>query len=501
VRRALLLFLAVLAVLPASAGAARDQESTFQDDEQLVYTTPAKQRKALDRLATLGADRIRVTLLWRAIAPDHDSRTKPEGFDAADPGSYPPGTWTSYDNLVREAAARGMGVNFNVTGPSPRWANRKAPRRDIADNYEPSPNEFGQFVVALGRRYSGTWPDGDGGVVPRVDYWSIWNEPNHSGWLTPTWKKVRGRFVERSASLYRSLLDNAWGALGFTGHGTDTILFGETAPAGNDSKGVKRFMTPLTFLRALYCVDRRLHRLTGRAAKRLRCPTDAKAFVTGHPALFRATGYAHHPYQLLTAPDVRGGSRNQVTVATLGRLERTLDTLQRRYGQRRRFPLYLTEFGYQTPPDPLGVPLRKQATYINQAEYMVSRNRRVRTLAQFLLVDDGAPIGTTFQSGLVTRSGARKPAYAAYRLPIWVRGSGTSRRVWGVLRPAAPDARVTAQIQFRRKGSRTWRTVRTVRSSGEHNVVSATVRAAGRGRLRIAYGSLRSRSARVRWRP
>ena len=305
--------------------------------------------------------------------------------------------------------------------------------------------------------------------------------------------------MERSASLYRELLDAAWKNLRSSGHRSDTILFGDTAPSGNDSKDVKRFMKPLTFVRALYCVDRRLHRLRGRAARRLGCSSSPRRFVTKHPALFKATGYAHHPYQLLTAPSIKNGDRDWVTMATLHRLTRTLDKVQRRYGRHKHFPLYLTEFGYQTPPDTLGVSKRKQAIFINQAEYIASRNRRVRTQAQFLLVDNGKPVGLTFQSGLISRKGRRKkPAFAAYRMPVWVSGKGSRRRVWGVIRPAPRNARVLARIQFKRKGAKRFKTVRTVRTSGAHNEFSADLRQRAPGTVRIAYKKLRSRSAKTR---
>ncbi len=492
----LLLPILVLAAAAPAAHAARDQEATFQDDNQLIYTTPAAQKTHLDTLKGLGVDRIRVTVLWKALAPAADSTTRPN-FDATDPEAYGSGAWRSYDALVKEAYARGMRVNFDVTGPAPLWANGKAPRPDIAYTYEPSPAEYSKFVTAVGRRYSGTWPDGSGGMIPRVDYWSIWNEPNHSGWLTPTWQRSGRTFFERSASLYRELLDAGYAALGATGHGSDTILIGETAPAGNNSMNVKRFMKPLVFLRALYCVDRKLHRLKGTAAKRLKCPSTGLAFRTQHPALFTATGFGHHPYQLLTAPDLKPRDKDFVTMAVLPRLTHALDTMVRRYGSHRKFPLYLTEYGYQTPPDPAGVPLSVQARFINQAEYLAARNPRVRTLSQFQLVDDGPPIGTTFQSGLVGLTGKKKPAFQAYRLPLWVSGKGSRKRVWSVLRPAAAKVRGTAQIQFRPRSGKRFRTIKQVRSSGAHNVVSAIVHTPGSGVVRIVYGRIHSRSATV----
>jgi hypothetical protein len=495
IRKTLPLILAALALLPGTALAAFDQESTFQDDNELLYQSASRQRSALSELQKLGVDRIRVTVKWRDLAPEN----KPKSFDGANPDSYG-GAWANLDTLIREAYQRGMRMNLNVTGPSPDWANHKAPRADIQDTYEPRPRAFGQFVQAVGTRYSGEYPDDEGGVLPRADYWSIWNEPNHSGWLTPTWqRKGSGPWFERSASLYRSLADAAYAGLVATGHGRDTILFGDTAPAGSDtSRDVKRFMTPLRFVRALYCVDQHQRRLRGAAARRLNCPRSAKDFVVKHPVLFNATGYAHHPYDLLFGPTHKPTNPNYVTMGNLRKLERTLDVIQRRYGSHKRFPLYLTEFGYQTrPPDPQGVSFRKQAEFINHSEFMAARDPRVRTLSQFLLRDGGAPIGLTFQTGLRTREGQRKPAYDAYRLPLWVSGKGAHRRIWGVARPTTDNEIATVFVQFRREGSGAWKNLKRVRSRGDHNVIRTTVTARGKGAIRLVDGKLRSRKAKV----
>ena len=66
-------------------------------------------------------------------------------------------------------------------------------------------------------------------------------------------------------------------------------------------------MKPLIFVRALYCVDEQAQAAARQGAReRLGCP-DEQAARSGasNPALFRATGYAHHPYELLTAPSVK----------------------------------------------------------------------------------------------------------------------------------------------------------------------------------------------------
>jgi hypothetical protein len=237
-------------------------------------------------------------------------------------------------------------------------------------------------------------------------------------------------------------------------------------------------MKPIVFVRALYCLDGKLKRLKGKDARRLSCPKSKKAFVKAHPALFRATGFAHHPYALLTAPDIKPSDREQVTMGNLKDLQKVLDRAQRRYGRSRKLPLFLTEFGYQTPPDPIGVSFARQAAYLNQAEFMAAQNRRVKTMSQFLLVDGGQPFGLTFQSGLKSRAGKRKPAYAAYRLPVWVRGK--------------------AIIEYRKKGAKTFKKVGSARTKGARNVFTKGVRARGKGTLRVRSGSLTSRLVKLR---
>ena len=105
---------------------------------------------------------------------------------------------------------------------------------------------------------------GDAGDLPRVSFWSIWNEPDYGPSLAP--QGVPGDLtVENSPRMYRRLLDAAWAALQATGHtpATDTILFGELAPRGEKRWGVFSGMKPLVFLRALYCVDSRYRPLRG----------------------------------------------------------------------------------------------------------------------------------------------------------------------------------------------------------------------------------------------
>jgi hypothetical protein len=212
--------------------------------------------------------------------------------------------------------------------------------------------------------------------------------------------------------------------------------------------------------------------------------------------LFAATGWAHHPYELTFAPNRLPRHRDQwVTIANLNDLGRLLRRIHQRYAQASgRVPLYLTEFGYQTnPPDRLGVTPALQARYLDQSEYIAWRNPAVRTLAQFLLVDDGPPIGTTFQSGLMTADGKPKPAFNSYAMPVWLPREhlrrGERLPVWGLVR-AAPDGQAQrVAVQVRDRGAAAWRTVQTVTTDARRGYLSTRIAVRRSGALRLAWVS------------
>jgi hypothetical protein len=410
--------------------------------------------------------------------------------------------------LIRGALARGILVNLNITSPIPRWAAGDPPasRQDLQLNWGPNPEEFGKFVQAVSKRYSGTYQG-----LPRVDYWSIWNEPNQAGWLTPQWApdpRKPSRRVESAPSVYRSLVANAWSALAATGHGTDTILVGETAPQGQQNrKGVTQSIDALRFIRRLYCLDDNLNLLKGTSAEIRACPQGNPAqFVAENPGLFHATGFAHHPYDMLSPPARRAKPPDWVTMANLGDLSRELRRIYARYGQKtqttRGVPLYLTEYGFQTSPDPIHISFSQQAAFLNEAEYIAARNPNVRALSQFLLVDDkpdpAFSVKTqarlawrTFQSGLTLQSGKRKPAYRAYMTPLVVktprvrRGAGV--QLFGMLRGAAPTALAKVSLQWRSRGGKGWRTRRTITVGGPRHYFNTTVSVPGSGYVRLRW--------------
>jgi hypothetical protein len=354
----------------------------------------------------------------------------------------------------------------------------------------------------VGTRYSGHYvPAGASSPLPRVDFWALWNEPNLGIMLAP--QTSRHSKVEQSGWMYRDLVDAAWSALQGTGHGQDTVLIGEIAPAGatfGNAPGLFAAMAPLRFLRALYCVDASYRPLRGQAAALRRCPADAQGsarFAAQHPGLFQASAFSDHPYPQGLPPDkVTPDEPDFAELAEIPKLERVLDTLQRVYGSRTQFPIYSTEFGYQTtPPDKEAgtVNPEQAATYLNWAEYLSWRDPRIRSYDQYLLND---PPSGSFASGLRSFTAAPKPGFYAYRLPIWIPVTETAKghplEVWGCVRPAYYIRRHTRHlapvlIQFRPSSGGAFRTLRALPVTNRHGYFDVTATFPSSGTVRLAW--------------
>jgi hypothetical protein len=434
--------IAALATSAAPALAGDGQASIIQDDPLLLHQGPDVRNRTLDDIRALGADTIRLAVLWRSLAPK-PGRAKAPRFDATNPAAYPVGAWDPYDDVVRGASARGLGVLMTPSSPIPVWASgcrdRKADERRAC---KPSSKLFAAFVRALGRRYDGTYADENqgGGVLPRVSQWSIWNEPNISGWLQPQYALVGKTKIAYAAYLYRALATRSIAALAATGHGAAEVLLGETAPLGRTTGPLAtRPVSPRIFIRELLCLDRRGRKLRGRAAAIRGCRGKIR---------FNVGGYAHHPYTRggSQPPTVKGGP-DEITLAATSRLTKLLDQGARAGRIAHALPIHFTEFGFQTnPPDRLfGVTEEQQAQFINQSDYMAWRNRRVQSVAQYKVYDE--PKVANFQTGLRFVDGRPKDAYPAYKLPLYVVRRGGELVIYGQIRPAAENAREEVQLQ------------------------------------------------------
>jgi hypothetical protein len=485
-------------IAPAAAQASPTQMSIMMDDDLLVYRDDSTAARALTQMKSLGVDTVRVTVLWKTVAENtrfsaadlkklqgkKNNRLREAAlrqnrrFKATNPSTYPIRNWDRYDNLLKSAADRGIRVYFNVTGPGPVWAHGKPPAKSNAlrATWKPKPAAFKQFVQAVGRRYDGTYRDENGsrGALPRVKFWSLWNEPNQAGWLSPQWERRGGAIVPASPALYRKLHQYGYRGLLASGHRADTdiILMGETAPLGSDVRSAKAPMRPGFFLRELMCIQPNGTPYAGADA----AARDCGDFAARGPLI--ANGYAHHPYTKNVSPAIADVSPDSLTMANISNLGTLLDELAAKTSNSipANLPLYMTEFGFETnPPDPFsGVPLAQQALFNTIGEFQAWGNPRISSQAQFLL-RDVAPVKKhaptskaywfTYQSGLYGVTGQPKPAATAYATPFLALNSGALDpetgapvyNLWGQLRFAPNGGAGLATMQWRAKdGSTPW---------------------------------------------
>lgn len=428
---AVALALAVLALAP-SAQAAPGQLALIQDDAAFVEGRRGDPRALLrEARHRLGADIVRANLYWRAVSPTPGASSKPRGFAVGDPSS-PRYRWAMYDRFVANARAAGLRVYLTITGPTPDWGSREPRRCREGCIWKPNSRLFGKFVKAVARRYRG-----------QVRYWSIWNEPNHFGWLLPQYSH-RHR-VRYSARMYRSLWYRGYRAIRrYDPARRRSVLFGELAP----------FASPRAFFHSSMCIDRRGRPLRSR---RQRCPR--------RPAKLPVGAIAHHPYPSGASvhPLSRVRGRSNLTIAYMPRLKRSLRLAARHGRLPRGRSIFLTEYGIQSrPPDPFGASPRQQARWLNESERLVWRDRRVKSTAQYELFD--AHASEQFNTGLRTARGQRKPAWAAYRISLTATGLARRRvEIWGWLKPGR--GRQVVEVRARRRGRHPYRVVRRVRTN------------------------------------
>jgi hypothetical protein len=414
------------ALLPATPAAANStQASLLQDDPQLIYTSSAHRTSRLNELQRLGIDIVKVRVNWRFLAP----KRRPSGFNGADPASYGNG-WKAYDEVVGGAQSRGMDVLFQIGGSAPEWAT---PGKSAIRS--PNPAEFGKFAEAVGARY------------PSVHMFSVWNEPNLVSWLSP---QFSGK-VPASPRIYRGLLNAVYGGMQRSGHGGDQLLVGELLPFTRTARNTTKKMRPIAFLRELACVDSHYRPFHGSTARKRGC--------SGFKSI-PGTGLAYHPYTLAGGPNVKTPNKDDASIRDLGRLRTAINRLRGRHRIRSYWPIWITEFGFQSrPPDPYGSPIKKIPGFMGESEWLAFKNSRVRSFAQYPLVDDRGGIAG-FQSGLRFHNGKPKPfVWAAFQRPFFARYHGSHVELFGGIR-AEPGARVTVQTKNGRKAK--WRTVRTV---------------------------------------
>jgi len=511
--RVLLICALFFALAASSASAATSMESIFQDDAVLLNAdgsdpdVTTSTAAGLDELRNLGVTTIHSLVVWAQVAPDRQATKRPKGFVGTDPADYPDANWVKYDRLVREASARGFSIMLTPTTPGPAWAGDcdTVTERQVCVT-KPSTKEFARFIRALARRYSGTYtPEGQDAPLPKVSRWSFLNEANLGAWLRPQFEQINGKKIPTGARLYRELNVAATDALrGVSGHSGDRVYIGETAPVGGSGSSLAAGKNaPRSFLRSVFCL-----RSNGTALvdSRIGCK---KSF----PRL-KVNGVAHHPYTLgAGAPPFARTGEDDITIGFLSRLTGVLSQAakRKRISSTAANSIYFTEFGYQTnpPDDSFGVSWAKQAEYINQADYISYRLKQIKGVSQYELYDDIAK--ASFNTGLYTcrfsdscGTTRKKPAYAAYRLPLYVVSaptkSDTSRiRIFGWARPARSRQRVEIHLITGTGDKRRDRVLKTVTTSSAGTFQLYTKRRSGDYQLRWSNGTneFLGRAARV----
>ena len=137
----------------------------------------------------------------------------------------------------------------------------------------------------------------------------------------------------------------------------------------------------------------------------------------------------------------------------LKRLVKALD----RYAKRPKLPIYLTEFGIQSKPDPIyGVSEQRQAEYRAISEKIAFDNRRVRAFCQYLMRDDkprsGADRFGGFESGLPQQRRARSRPTGVFET-CSPSQTGSRDVLWGLY----PNSLVVTGVTVERCGlKRNW---------------------------------------------
>jgi hypothetical protein len=363
-RRALVCVVAVVAFLvPAgSAHAARGMEVALQDDAVFISGRAPGVERGLQLAQGLNVSWIRVNVGWADAATYRVARRR----RSPNPVNW---NWFPYDRLIDQAAALGINVQLSFSGPAPAWAtgNRKiGPRK-------PRARPFRIFVRDAVLHFR-----------DRVQRYSIWNEPNHTGWISPK---------RSQPSVYRALYKTGYKTIKSLDPEAQ-VLIGETSPYAN-----RRATAPITFLRKM-----------------------ARGGL-------RADGYAHHPYDFNHKPTFRWPGRNNATLGTINNLVRALDQLHRRRALRRpdggKLNLYLTEYGY-IRSGRHGTKESRRRKYAVQAFRIALRHRRVQQMLWYVLARPTRRY-RFFDMSLTSAGGSLTPTYRA--IARWARSAGAAGQI------------------------------------------------------------------------
>ncbi|MCW2992354.1 MAG: hypothetical protein JWM73_2948 [Solirubrobacterales bacterium] len=332
----------------------------------------------------VGAQVLRIDIGWPAGR---------EPVDATDPADPAYGFATA-DASIRAIADAGMTPDVSFTG-APTWAEGAGrPGSAPVGSWKPAAPALHDYAIALGRRYSGTYPDPahPGETLPKVTYFQVWNEPNLSKYLSPQWVRDRNGIKAYAPGHYRAML-NAFAA-GLRSVRPDAkVVTAGTAPFGDNTGGNR--IRPLQFWRTM-----------------LAKPTEFDIA-------------AHHPYGV-AVPTRHALNADDMTVPDLGKLRRLLTA------KGHAEPIWVTEVSYDSsPPDPDGVPIAQHARWLTQTLYLLWKAKVTTVL--WYLIRDNPPVPSypeSNQAGVYYLDGTPKPAATAFRFPFLVVPDGRRQLAW-----------------------------------------------------------------------
>jgi hypothetical protein len=360
-RLALLAFVVLLAAPAAAVKAAPRMPIGFYDDPSFRWAPRTVIPKNLANAKSAHGTIVHVLADWRQIAP-----TKPKKPLSGNDPAY---NLTDLDALVNTAPRYNQQVFITISG-TPAWANGGK-----TSNHPPTRlSDFTNFARMLATRYNGRQPG-----FAAVTRWAVWNEPNLALFLTPQFGPG-GKIV--SGAEYAKLYMAAYTGIK-KGNPRATVAAGETSNRGHNKPtgGVSDSTAPATF---------------------------AHAVALANPKLPFAA-WSTHPYP----SEYRLGPNQKVAYpnVSLTNLSKLGDSLREWF--HRRVPIWVTEWGEQTSPEYRfgGISRAQQAKDAQTALQLAAANPYVEMFIWFIFRDSTSK---TWFSGLVSKSGAKKPAYATF---------------------------------------------------------------------------------------
>ena len=324
----------------------------------------ATRSATLDELQQPRGRSVHIYMHWADIAPDPTSRHRPSSMPPTRPPTRRAG-WAAYDTVIRDAQARGMGVDLGAraTRPAVGCRSRGAPSRAPAR------------VAPVGADVRPVRPRGRNPLQrplhPAREHHSRCrgSSSGRSGTSptsAPSWlpRPSRHSQVEVVAGALpgagRRRLDGASRHRSRSGHDPDRRdrpRWGDRRERAGPVSGDGAAALP-----ARPVLRRRRLSAAARAPRRRErgCPATAAgvaAFAAAHPGLFHAIGLRRSPLSPGSAAQQAHPATSPITPSwpRSASSSQTLDTLQRVYGSHTGFPIWSTEFGYQTtPPDTEG---------------------------------------------------------------------------------------------------------------------------------------------------